>query len=821
MVTNKHFPKLIVVVMAVAVVLCFLAMAFADELSVLLGGTGVKMEYESKLFNTDEIISVDIEMDEDEWNKMLSSAMTEEYYVCDVVINGKSVKNVAIRPKGNTSLSAIAMDADNNRYSLKLEFDHFVDGQTCYGLDKLILNNNYADATNMKEALIYDMFQFIGADASLYNYAKVTVNGEYWGVYLALEAVEESFQLRNFGTQDGELYKPDSMEMGGGNSDSSSSSKSSVPDMGNADASRFAGKTPPSRPGSSDAGEVTTKADDTGTTVAADAETGASQSSSRPSSGASGFDLSNMPDMGSFDPNNMPEMGDFDPNNVPEGFDPNNIPGGGSDTTTEPATETTAPAETTASDDSTKTSESRSGSSRGGFSRGGGANLNYTDDELDSYSTIWDGAITGTSKADQRRVVTALKNISEGTDLETYLDVDNVLKYMAVHVFSVNMDSLSGSMAHNYYLYEYDGQLNLFPWDYNLSLGGMSMGSGGDGTSVVNDAIDTPFSGTQFFNALLENEEYLARYHAYLQQLVDEYVNGGRFEETYNRIRSQIDALVETDPNAMYTYEQYLNAVEILYEVVNLRAQSIDGQLKGTIPSTDAGQREDDSALIDASHIDVSVMGKFNMGGFQNGSPNRRSGRSNSQTTTETTDETATEPSAAATTEATTEPTTEPTTEATTAAPETTQPSPPGGASGFPGGFSPGDPPKGFDPGNMPDMGSFDPGNMPDMGDFDPGNMPDMGGMTPPDAAPETTTETTTAEPTTEDATEATTEAPQTSEPAPDDATKESGSSRPSFSGMPDQSSNETLRSNLILFGVCFVIMIAALIGVMLYKRRK
>lgn len=73
---------------------------------------------------------------------------------------------------------------------------------------------------------------------------------------------------------------------------------------------------------------------------------------------------------------------------------------------------------------------------------------------------------------------------------------------MAVHTFSVNMDSLSGSMAHNYYLYEYDGQLNMFPWDYNLSFGGMSMGGSGSATEMVNDAIDTPFSGTKFFDAL-------------------------------------------------------------------------------------------------------------------------------------------------------------------------------------------------------------------------------------------------------------------------------------------------------------------------------
>ena len=37
----------------------------------------------------------------------------------------------------------------------------------------LILNNNYADATNMKEAIVYDMYRYLEADASLYNYAEI------------------------------------------------------------------------------------------------------------------------------------------------------------------------------------------------------------------------------------------------------------------------------------------------------------------------------------------------------------------------------------------------------------------------------------------------------------------------------------------------------------------------------------------------------------------------------------------------------------------------------------------------------------------------
>lgn len=116
---------------------------------------------------------------------------------------------------GESRTVLIAADPTTDRYSFKIEFDHYVDGQTCFGLDKLVLNNNYADAAGMKEALIYDMYRYFGADASLYNYAKISVNGEYWGVYLALEAVEDSFMLRNYGAQSGELYKPDSMNIGG------------------------------------------------------------------------------------------------------------------------------------------------------------------------------------------------------------------------------------------------------------------------------------------------------------------------------------------------------------------------------------------------------------------------------------------------------------------------------------------------------------------------------------------------------------------------------------------------------------------------------
>lgn len=199
MISYKHITKIIGAMMAVSVAFCLLLPLFLQEAVETLGSVKVSMKYEEALFAADEPIRIDIQIAQDQWEEMLQNAMAEEYYACDVVINDEKICNVGIRPKGNTSLSAIAMDPDTDRYSFKLEFDHYVEGQTLLGLDKLILNNHYADATLMKEAVVYDMYHYLGVDASLYNYAKISVNGEYWGVYLALEAVEDSFLMRNYG----------------------------------------------------------------------------------------------------------------------------------------------------------------------------------------------------------------------------------------------------------------------------------------------------------------------------------------------------------------------------------------------------------------------------------------------------------------------------------------------------------------------------------------------------------------------------------------------------------------------------------------------
>ena len=140
------------------------------------------MGYEQRLFDTSRVHTVDIVMDD--WDGFLDTCENEEYTLCSTVIDNEAYQNIGIRAKGNTSLSMVSQYG-NDRYSFKLEFDHYDKGKSYYGLDKLSLNNIIQDNTYMKDYLTYQMMGYFGANAPLCSYVYVTVNGEDWGLYLA------------------------------------------------------------------------------------------------------------------------------------------------------------------------------------------------------------------------------------------------------------------------------------------------------------------------------------------------------------------------------------------------------------------------------------------------------------------------------------------------------------------------------------------------------------------------------------------------------------------------------------------------------------
>ena len=456
--THKHFDRICLGVLAVTALLTIL---FVNA-----GNLGVKqastvMGYEKKLFDTSAVHTINILMDD--WDEFVQNCKSEEYFNCTLVIDNEAYKNVAIRGKGNTSLTQVE-SYGNNRYSFKVEFDHYDSTNTYYGLDKLCLNNIIQDNTYMKDYLTYQLMGEMGAASPLCSYTYITVNGEDWGLYLAVEGVEEAFLQRNYGNDYGELYKPDSMGMGGG--------------MGNS------------------------------------------------------------------------------------------------------------------SDDIL---------------------LKYIDDSAESYSNIFDNAKTDITEEDKTRLITALKNLSAGEALSDTVDIEEVIRYFVVHNFVLNFDSYTGSMIHNYYLYEKDGKLQMIPWDYNLAFGGFQ--SMGDAASLVNAPIDTPVSEGSVTDRpmlawIFADEEYTELYHQYFSEFIADYFESGYFENMMKTVTELIAPYVEKDPTKFCTYEEFETGTATLQEFCELRAKSIRAQLEGTIGST--SETQDSATFISADDIRISDMGTMN-----------------------------------------------------------------------------------------------------------------------------------------------------------------------------------------------------------------
>lgn len=208
-------------------------------------------------------------------------------------------------------------------------------------------------------------------------------------------------------------------------------------------------------------------------------------------------------------------------------------------------------------------------------------------------------------------MIRSLKSLSEQSNIETTVNIEEVIRYFVVHNFLCNGDSYTGQMVHNYYLYEKEGQLPMIPWEYNLAFGSFQ---GMNASSSVNSAIDTPVLGDMSDRPMIvwifDNKEYTEQYH----ELFSKFISETDFEALINETSALIDEYVKKDPTKFCTYEDYQTGVAAIAKFCELRSESVTGQLGRIIPSTTDGQKADSSALIDASSLDISDMGTMNMG---------------------------------------------------------------------------------------------------------------------------------------------------------------------------------------------------------------
>ncbi len=245
--------------------------------------------------------------------------------------------------------------------------------------------------------------------------------------------------------------------------------------------------------------------------------------------------------------------------------------------------------------------------------------LKYTGDDFESYDNIFRKARFSPSDEDKARLISSLKTLASGENLESAVDIDEALRYFTVQVFVVNLDSYLGRTGHNYFLYEEDGILQILPWDYNLAFATYTLGmpdAENNPTKYINLPIDTPAEGSVMLNRplyhnLMQHNEIFAAYHAHFDDFLSGYLESGRCEARIRELSQLIAPYVERDASAFCSYDDHKLAVEALSLFCELRAESVRGQLDGTIPSTIKAQSADSSSFIDASQLDLPALGEL------------------------------------------------------------------------------------------------------------------------------------------------------------------------------------------------------------------
>lgn len=165
-----------------------------------------------------------------------------------------------------------------------------------------------------------------------------------------------------------------------------------------------------------------------------------------------------------------------------------------------------------------------------------GSTLEYREDETYSYADLKVGQ--DKDYTEFKEFVKKLNAVQDGEkgDIESFLDVESALKYIAANTVMCSYDSYNGNMHHNFYLYETpEGIFTVLPWDYNMSFGGL----GGNNSEV---GIDTPYvtgnlETLPLIGKLLSIDEYKEQYYGYIKEIMALLEN---FEERVNEVKTTL-----------------------------------------------------------------------------------------------------------------------------------------------------------------------------------------------------------------------------------------------------------------------------------------
>lgn len=129
-----------------------------------------------------------------------------EYVEGSATINGEVFASVGVRLKGSSTYQDLDCSDGYCKAGFKIKLNEYVEDQRLGDLERVTLNNMTSDYTQSKEIIVYQLLREKSQLASRANYARVTLNGREWGLYLNLETADDRWLRRRFEDPTGNFF---------------------------------------------------------------------------------------------------------------------------------------------------------------------------------------------------------------------------------------------------------------------------------------------------------------------------------------------------------------------------------------------------------------------------------------------------------------------------------------------------------------------------------------------------------------------------------------------------------------------------------------
>ena len=170
----------------------------------LLLASPLKADDSWMLYDDSEVARIDVDVDPAAIAFMYANVYSDSLHPCTVrfrnALLDETLEDVGIRLRGNTSRAAA-------KKSFKLSFNSFVPGRQFRDVDKLNLNGEHNDPSIVRSKLCWDLHQRIGTLAPRAAHARLYLNGDYFGLYVSVEHVDDEFLENRLADSEGNLWK--------------------------------------------------------------------------------------------------------------------------------------------------------------------------------------------------------------------------------------------------------------------------------------------------------------------------------------------------------------------------------------------------------------------------------------------------------------------------------------------------------------------------------------------------------------------------------------------------------------------------------------